>query len=315
MRAAVVDRFGGPEVVRIEEVPDPVPGRDDVLVRVRAAAVSSGDARIRAARFPAGFAVPGRLVLGVRRPRRRVLGNAFSGVVEAVGERVQGLSVGDEVAGMTGLRMGAHAELLAVTARRVVRTPPGVSHDDAAGVLFGGLTALNYLRDRGTVTAGKTVLVNGASGAVGSCAVQLARHFGAVVTAVTSGPNAELVTALGATHVIDHTTQDLAASTERYDVVLDTVGNLNLDSGRRLLAPGGKLLLAVATLGQTLRARGDVAAGPSPERPEDMAHLLQLVADGHLRVVLDQVVGLDDVVEVYRRIDSGHKVGNSLVHP
>lgn len=315
MRAAVYDRYGGPEVVRVEQVPDPTAGRGEVLVRVRAAAVTSGDARLRAARLPGGFAVPARLVFGIRRPRRRVLGSAFSGDVAAVGPQAEGLSVGDRVAGMAGLRMGAHAELLAVRARRTVRPPPGVSHDDAAGVLFGGLTALHYLRDRATVGPGTTVLVNGASGAVGSVAVQIARHLGATVTAVTSGPNAELVRALGAAHVIDHTTQDLAAGVGRYDVVLDTVGNLTIASGRRLLAPGGRLLLAVATLGQTLRARGDVAAGPAPERAEDMAHLLQLVADGHLRVVLDQVVDLDRVVEVHRRVDSGHKVGNALIHP
>lgn len=315
MRAAVVDVYGGPDVVRVEEVPDPRPGRDDVLVRVRAAAVTSADARIRAARFPRGFAAPARVMFGLRRPRRHVLGSVFSGVVHAVGDRVAGLAVGDLVAGTAGLSMGAHAELLAVTSRRVVRTPQGVGHDDAAGVLFGGLTALTYLRDRACVTHGTTVLVNGASGAVGSCAVQLARHLGATVTAVTSGRNAELVTQLGAAHVIDHTTQDLTAVDERYDVVLDAVGNLSIAGGRRLLAPGGRLLLAVGTLGQTLRARGDVAAGPSPERTEDMAHLLQLVADGHLRVVVDRVGDLDDVVELHRRVDTGRKVGNVLVHP
>jgi NADPH:quinone reductase-like Zn-dependent oxidoreductase len=159
------------------------------------------------------------------------------------------------------------------------------------------------------------VLVNGASGAVGTCAVQLAKHLGAVVTGVTSGANAELVTSLGADRVIDHTTTELSSITARYDVVLDTVGNLTIASGRRLLAPGGQLLLAVATLGQMLRARGDVAAGSSAERAEDVAYLLQLVADGQLRVVLDQVVGLDDIAEVHRRIDTGRKVGNAIVRP
>lgn len=315
MRAALFDRYGGPEVVRITEVPRPEPGRNDVLVQVRAAAVTSGDARIRGARFPRGFGAPARLAFGVRRPRRRVLGSAFSGVVAAVGPAVEALSVGDEVAGMAGMRMGAHAELLVVPAARAVRKPAAVSHEDAAGVLFGGTTALHYLREKATVGPGTTVLVNGASGAVGTCAVQLAKLRGAVVTAVTSRPNAALVTSLGADDVIDHTVTDLSSSAGRYDVVLDTVGNLTIDSGRRLLAPGGRLLLPVATLGQALRARGDVAAGSSRERADDVAHLLRLVDDGQLRVVLDQVVGLDDIADVHRRVDSGRKVGNAIVCP
>ena len=315
VRAAVVERYGGPEVVRVQEVRPPEPGKGDVLVQVRAAAVTSGDARIRGARFPTGFAVPARLALGVRRPRRRVLGSAFSGVVAAAGPAVEGLFIGDEVAGMAGMRMGAHAEMLVVPAARAVRKPAAVSHEDAAGVLFGGTTALYFLRDRAGVAPGTTVLVNGASGAVGTCAVQLAKHLGAVVTGVTSGTNAELVTSLGADRVIDHTATDLSSIAARYDVVLDTVGNLTIASGRRLLAPGGQLLLAVATLGQMLRARGDVAAGSSAERAEDVAYLLQLVADGQLRVVLDQVVGLDDIAEVHRRIDTGRKVGNAIVRP
>ena len=315
MRAALFDRYGGPEVVRITEVPRPEPGRDDVLVQVRAAAVTSGDARNRGARFPRGFAAPARLAFGVCRPRRRVLGSAFSGVVAAVGPAVEALSVGDEVAGMAGMRMGAHAELLAVPAARAVRKPAAVSHEDAAGVLFGGTTALHYLHEKATVGPGTTVLVNGASGAVGTCAVQLAKLRGAVVTAVTSRPNAALVRSLGADDVIDHTVTDLASSTGRYDVVLDTVGTLTIDSGRRLLTPGGRLLLPVATLGQALRARGDVAAGSSRERAADVAHLLRLVDDGQLRVVLDQVVGLDHIADVHRRVDSGRKVGNAIVCP
>jgi NADPH:quinone reductase-like Zn-dependent oxidoreductase len=159
VRAALFDRYGGPEVVRITEVPRPEPGRNDVLVQVRAAAVTSADARIRGARFPRGFGAPARLAFGVRRPRRRVLGSAFSGLVAAVGPAVEALTVGDEVAGMAGMRMGAHAELLVVPAARAVRKPAAVSHEDAAGVIFGGTTALHYLREKATVGPGTTVLV------------------------------------------------------------------------------------------------------------------------------------------------------------
>jgi NADPH:quinone reductase-like Zn-dependent oxidoreductase len=315
MQAALVTRYGDPDVVRVAEVPRPDPRGDEVLVRVRAVAVTSGDARIRGARFPPGFGVPARLAFGLTRPRRPILGSTFSGVVETTGGRADDLAPGEEVCGMTGTRMGAHAEYLAVPAAKLARKPPGVSHDDAAGLLFGGTTALFFLRDKASVGPGRSVLVNGASGAVGTNAVQLARHLGATVTGVTSGANAALVTRLGAHRVIDHTTEDVAATADRYDVVLDAVGNLSIESGRRLLNPGGVLLLAVAGLLDTLRARGTVVAGSAPERVADFELLLRLVADGELTVVHDRAYDLEHIADAHRRVDSGHKVGNVVVNP
>lgn len=315
MRVAVADRFGPPAVVRVAEVADPAPRADEVDVRVRSAAMTAADSRIRGARFPRGFGPVARLIYGPVRPRRKVLGGSFSGVVEAVGPDVVGLSVGDEVCGMTGSSMGAHAELVAVKAKRVVAKPAEVSHDEAAAVLFGGTTALCYLRDKAGVTAGQSVLVNGASGAIGTNAVQLATHFGATVTAVTSGANAVLVKDLGADRVIDYTLTPLDTVGDRFDVVLDAVGNLSTSAGRRLLSPGGVLLLAVADLWQTVSAHGQVKAGPAPERAEDAALLLRLVADGTLTVVIDHAFDLDDIAAAHARVDTGHKVGNVVVRP
>jgi NADPH:quinone reductase-like Zn-dependent oxidoreductase len=315
MRAAVVDRYGPPEVVRLAEVARPVPADDEVLVRVVAVAVTSGDARIRAGRFPPGFAVPARLAFGLRRPRRAVLGSCLSGTVEASGPGAAAFVPGDEVCAMTGTRMGAHAEYVTVPVGRLARVPPGVSHEDAAGVLFGGTAALCFLRDRASVGAGNSVLVNGASGAVGTNAVQIARHLGATVTAVTSAANAELVTGLGAQRVIDYTRTDVTGLTERFDVVLDTVGNLTITTGRPLLAPDGVLVLAVASLGDTIRARGNVVAGSAPERVQDFDHLLTLITAGALTVVHDRTFGLDGIVEAHRRVDSSHKVGNIILRP
>jgi len=243
------------------------------------------------------------------------LGGAFSGVVEAVGDRVVDLSRGDEVCAMTGVKMGAHAEFVAVRSTTLARKPSTVAHDDAAGVLFGGTTALWFLRDKGGIGPGTSVLVNGASGAIGTNAVQLATSFGATVTAVTSAANAALVAGLGADRIIDHTTEDLFAKAERFDVVLDAVGNISIASGRRLLTDGGTLLLAVAGLGEVIRARGDVAAGSAPERIADLDLLLQLVADRELTVVHDQGGTLDDIVDAHRRVDGGHKVGNIVLRP
>ncbi len=313
MRAAVNERYGPPEVVRVVEVPRPQPRSGQVLVRVEAAAVTSGDARIRGARFPPGFGLPARLAFGVRRPRKPILGSVLAGVVEQVGAGVAGFAVGDAVCGMTGAKLGAHAEYVAVTADKLVARPATVSAEDAAGVLFGGTTALYFLRDKATVAAGMTVLVNGASGAVGTNAVQLARHFGASVVAVSSAANRELVEDLGADAVLDHTRGELERTTDTFDVVLDAVGNLTIASGRRLLRPNGVLVLAVAGLLDTVRARGRVVAGPAPERAADMAFLLELVATGSLAVVTDASYDLRDIVEAHRRVDSGRKRGNVIV--
>lgn len=315
MKAAVNQQYGGPEVVRIAEVAQPVPGANEVLIRVRAAAVTSADARIRAARFPRGFRVPARLMFGIRRPRKHILGSSFSGVIEAVGPKVTGFEPGDEVCAMTGIKFGAHADYVALPAKKVARKPASVTHEDAAGVLFGGTTALFFLRDKAQVGPGQSVLINGASGAVGTNAIQLAKQFGAIVTAVTSGANRELVTQLGADNVIDYTKVDLLSIAERFDVVLDTVGNLGIKTSRPLLTAEGVTLLAVADLGTILTARGNVITGTAPERAEDAQLLLNLIEEGTLTVVYDGVFDLDDIVEAHRRVDSGHKRGNIIVRP
>ena len=315
MKAAVVGRYGPPRTVRIEQVPDPEPRADEVLVRVRATAVTAGDARIRAARFPRGFGILGRLGLGLRGPRRPVLGVVFSGTVERLGSAGMALSVGDEVAGMTGARMGAHAELLVVPAARLVPKPAAVSHADAAAALFGGTTALHFLRDRAGLRAGQRVLVNGASGSVGSAAVQLARQLGAEVTAITSDRNRRLAASLGAERTIDYATQPVAGMRGDYDIVFDAVGNIGRSDGPRLLAPGGALILAAAGLVDTLAARGRVHAGSAPERPESFSLLLDLVAAGDFDPLARALGGLEAIPEAHAIVDSGRKVGNLVVLP
>lgn len=312
MRAAVVEAYGPPEVVKIRDLPLPRVGPKSVLIRVTATAVTSGDARIRGANFPDGFGILSRLFLGFHGPRKAVLGGVVSGTVAAVGAKVDQFAVGDRVCGMTGTAMGAHAEYAVAPAKKVVHLPASVSHEDAAGLLFGGSAALHFLRTAGT-GPGATVLVNGASGAIGTSAVQIAKHLGATVTAVTSGPNAALVTDLGADDVIDYTVTPLAETTRRFDVVLDTVGNLDRRSARRLLTDDGFAVLAAASLGDNIAARGNVKAGVAPERADYFAHLLDLVASGTIRVVRDSVLDLDDIADAHRRVDSGRKVGNLVV--
>ena len=315
MRAVVVERYGPPSVARVVEVADPVARAGEVVVRVAAAAVTSGDARMRAARFPRGFALPARLGIGIRRPRQPVLGVALSGTVASIGAGVTALAVGDEVAGMTGARLGAHAELVAVRVERLVRKPAGATHDEAAAVLFGGCTALHYLEDVVPVRAGRSVLVLGASGAVGSSAVQIARMAGARVTGVTSGRNAELVRRLGAERVIDYTVTPVAQISGPFDVVVDTVGAVSTPAGRALLSDDGSLVLVLASLWQVITARGRVKAGVSGSRPEHMARLLALVASGELDPVIQGSMPLDEIARAYAIVDSGRKVGNVVVRP
>lgn len=318
MRAVVVERYGPPEVATVRNMPVPQPGRGEVLVRVIASAVTSGDARMRSGVFPPGFAVPGKLALGIRGPRKRVLGAVYAGEVTALGAGVDGVAVGDRVAGMSGFAVGGHAEFVVAPVARLAAIPEGLSHDAAAAVLFGGTTALDYLRDKAQLGAGMTVLVNGASGAVGSSAIQLARHLGAEVTAVTSAANSELAMRLGATRTIDYREMpvaQLAAAGERFDVVFDAVGNITAAAGRPLLTDRGVLLLAVAGLGDTIAARGQVKAGPASEKVENLREVLRLASEGVLDPLIESVHPLGGIADAYRRIDSGRKVGNIVVRP
>lgn len=321
MRAAVNEEYGPPDVVRVTtDAPVPTPGRGEVLVRVHSAAVTSADARLRAGRFPRGLAVPARLAFGVRRPRSTILGSSFSGVIDSVGPGVVGadaawIEPGHDVCSMTGARMGAHAEFVIAKARKLVAKPATVSHDEAAGLLFGGTTALHYLREKSGLTSGRSVLVIGASGAVGSMAVQIAHHLGSRVTTVTSGANVALMARLGATTTLDYEVDPLTGVSERFDVVLDAVGALPGMTGRRWVADGGKLLLPAADLRQMLSARSDVAAGPAPEDPAVFRELLEMVSSRALQVVIESCRSMDDIQDAYRRIDSGRKVGNIVVNP
>ncbi|WP_271985227.1 NAD(P)-dependent alcohol dehydrogenase [Pseudoclavibacter terrae] len=315
MRAAVVTRYGPPEAVVITEVPNPTPRTGEVIVRVEAAAVTSGDARMRAGRFPAGFGMLARLGIGVRGPRKKVIGIAVAGTVESSGATDSGFPPGTRVAAMIGSGLGGHAELARVPIARLARLPEQVSFEDAAGLLFGGGTALQFLRERAHVQPGERVLINGASGAVGSSAVQLAKHLGAHTTAISSARNRSFALRLGADEHVDYTSTPVGDLDARYDVILDTVGNLSRRSGRHLLSPTGRLILAVAGLADTVAARGNVIAGPIPERTADITELLELAATGALDPVTSVAGGLESIRDAYAVVDSGRKVGNLVILP
>lgn len=316
MRAAVAHRIGGPEVVRVETVPRPRPGRGELLIQVHASDVSVADHRLRARDLPGGFAVIGPVVTGVRTPRRPVLGMEVAGVVEEVGSEVTGFGPGDRVVATTGSRLGGHAELTLVRATgAVTHVPDDLSFEDAVALVFGGHTALAFLR-RGDVRAGSEVLVNGASGAVGVMAVQLARHLGARVTGVCSGRNVDLVRSLGADHVVDHEVEDVTTLGAEYDVVVECVGNLPFRRARALVRRGGALLVVVGGLADLLGARWNqtrsglrVVGGSPGATSDDLAALMRLAQEGRIRPVVDRTYDLEDVVEAHRYVDTGRKRG------
>jgi NADPH:quinone reductase-like Zn-dependent oxidoreductase len=322
MKAAVYTKFGPPEVVRIQHIADPVPGETDVLIRVHATTVTTGDWRVRSKIMPAPiFTLLAPLALGVTGPRKQVLGTECAGVVQSVGAKVTSFRPGDRVIAAVGMRMGAHAELVCVRENSaIVKMPGSLSFDEAVALPFGGLVALHCLRDLAALKPGQRVLVNGASGAIGVAAVQLARHMGALVTAVCSTANVERVRALGANDVIDRTTHDFTQGPGVYDVVIDTVGTTSFAKCRRVLSPSGQflaVLMGLTEFWQMLwtplvggkRVRGAIVT----ESKETLGHLMKLAEDGHLKPVIDSSYSLEQIVEAHRRVDSGRKVGSVVV--
>ena len=320
MRAAVYSRYGPPEVVRVEEVEKPAPGPGELLVRVRATAVSSGDNRARGLELPPGFGPMGRLMFGLRGPRQPILGSVAAGEVEAVGQGVQGFRPGDPVLAFPDVKLGCHAEYRCVAAGgAVVPRPASLGPEEAAALPFGGVAALQFLR-RARVARGERVLVNGASGEVGVACVQLARHLGAEVTAVSSGGNAELVRSLGAARVVDYTREDFVAPGQAWDVIVDCAGTSPLSRCRRALVPGGRLLLVLASLGDMLRSPWDsltsgrkVIAGVSTGNRADLEELVRLAEAGDFRPVIGRRFTLDQVALAHAHVASGHKRGCAVV--
>jgi NADPH:quinone reductase-like Zn-dependent oxidoreductase len=312
VRAVVHDRYGPSEVLRLEEVESPAPGDDEVLVRTHATTVNRTDCHRRRA-DPFLW----RLLLGVRRPRKRVLGMEFAGVVEAVGSAVDDFAVGDEVFGMKGF--GAHAELLSVPARKLVaHKPANVKFEEAAAVPDGAFNALTCLRRAG-VGKGTHVLVYGASGSIGTAAVQLAKHMGARVTAVCNTKNVELVRSLGADEVLDYTRgDDFTKNNQAYDVVVDAVGKHSFMRSRQALKAGGTYVstdgMRNVVLGPLSRLGSKRVALPvARATKDDLLLLKQLLESGEYRAVIDRSYPLEDIVEASRYVETQQKTGNVVL--
>lgn len=322
MRAVVYHRYGPPDVLHLDDVERPVPKADEVLIKVHATTVNRLDVHTREANRSSGLAVSAlsRLVSGVRRPRQPILGSEFAGVVEWVGLDAGEFAVGDRVFGTSGLRFGAYAEYMCMHASgRIAVMPVGRSFEEAAPICDGALNALTCLK-AGDLRKGRSILVYGASGAIGTAGVQLARYFDADVTAVCSTKNLELVKSLGADRVIDYTREDFTKNGQTYDVIFDAVGKHSFRRSRGSLKPGGVYLptdgFANLTWALWTSRIGDkkvIFQIPPRQTKQDVLFLKGLVEAGKFRAVIDRRYPLEDVIEATRYVETEQKVGNVVL--
>ena len=303
MKAVVCTRYGPPEVLQVKELATPVPRKNEVRVRISATAVTSSDCYLRGLRLSPAYRIMARLMIGWKAPRQPVLGMVLSGEVDSVGPDAKSFEVGDRVFGFNRHLFGTYAQYVCWPEDGLLASRPGnFTDEESAAIPYGGLLALHFLR-QADVRAGQSVLVFGASGAVGTSAVQLARHLGAEVTGVCSTANVDLVASLGATTVIDYTSEDFTDRAERYDLIFDAVGKRKsaaaLRRCRQVLAPGGACV--------------SVDDGTPKLRREDLVLLGELATTGEIRPVIDRTYALDEIVDAHRYVDTGHKRGNVVI--
>jgi NADPH:quinone reductase-like Zn-dependent oxidoreductase len=317
MKPIVCTRYGPPEVLKLKEVAKPIPKDNEILVKVYATTVTIGDVRIRSATFPPGLGLIMRIGFGFRGPRKNILGEELGGEIEAVGNDVKLFKVGDQVFGEC---LGAYAEYICLPEDGVLAIKPAnMTYEEAAAGPSAALSALYYLR-KGRIQSGKKVLINGASGALGTSAVQLANYFGAEVTGVCSTSNLELVKSLGADQVIDYTKEDFSKSGQTYDFIFDAVSKTSFSRCKGSLTHRGIYLVSVPTLAITLQmlwtsmiGSKKVILGVPKSSTEDLIFLKELIEAGKIKPVIDRRYPLEQIVEAHTYVDKGHKKGNVVI--
>ena len=321
MKAIVCTKYGPPEVLQLKEVEKPTPKNNEVLIKIFATAVTASDCIVRGFKVPIIFWIPMALAVGFPKPRQPILGMVFAGEVESVGKDVESFKKGDQVFGFDRFVFGAYAEYKCIPEEGMLAIKPtNVNYEEAAAVPYGGLLALPYLR-KGNIQSGQKILIYGASGAVGTSAVQLAKYYGAEVTGVCSTTNLELVKSLGADEVIDYTQEDFAQSGETYDIIVDTVVGKtsfsrckdSLKQNGLYLAVAGGLQEAAQMLWTSIIGGKKVIFGSPTERKEDLIFIKGLIEAGKIKAVIDRRYPLEQTAEAHRYVDQGHKKGNVVI--
>ena len=308
-------KYGPPEVLQIKEVAKPAPKEDEILLRIRATAVNSGDVRLRKAD---PFAV--RIIFGLLKPKINILGSVFSGEVESVGGEVKLFKVGDHVFGHTDMRFGAYAEYVCLPQNgSFTIKPASISHHEAAAIPFGGVTALHFM-SKAMIKPDQKVLVVGASGAVGTAAVQLAKSYGAIVTGVCSTANIDLVKSIGADRVIDYLKQDFTINGDTYDLIFDAVNAISVSRSLKSLTKNGKMILGAAGVPEmvqglwtSMTSERKIMTGVISHKAADIIFLKGLIEKGKYKSVIDRTYPLDQIAEAHTYVEKGHKRGNVIV--
>lgn len=301
MKAVICPQYGAPEVLQIQEVPIPVPKDNQILVRIIAAGVNSGDVRVRSLDVKGWMRILMRLVLGISKPRQPILGNVFSGVVASIGDKVSKFNIGDPVFGMTGFKFGTYAAYIAVGENsNVLQLPNNATHDEAAAIVFGGQTAIYFLnKARIAETKNPKILIIGATGAVGSAAIQIATYYNAAITAVCSSDGQQLVSALGVKNIMLYDREDFTTTTEKFDIIFDAVGKSSKKQCIHLLNKKG--------------VYKTVCSGYASESLPQLKLLKELFEKGVFKAVIDKTYPMEQIVEAHRYVDTGRKKGNVVL--
>jgi len=322
MKAIVHTKYGPPDELQLKEVEKPVPGDNEVLIKIHATTVTTTDCNARNFTFvPKSFMFFARIMFGFKKPRINILGIDLAGEIEATGKDVKLFKEGDQVFGSPGTKFGGHAEYCCVPENGALAIkPPDMSWEAAASICLAGNTAFFFIRDLAKIQAGQKILIHGASGAIGTYAVQLAKYYGARVTGVCSASNAEMVKSLGADKVIDYTKDDFTKSDEKYDFVFDVVGKTTFSQCKGILKPKGIYLENMMEVKDFLKVLWTsivggkkIKGGVSTERAENLKFLIELIESGKLKPVIDRSFPLEKTTEAFRYVEQGHKKGNVII--
>jgi NADPH:quinone reductase-like Zn-dependent oxidoreductase len=319
MKAIVWTKYGPPDVLQLKEVEKPAPKHNEVLIRVCAATVTAGDCEARRFKFPVMFRLPLRIMFGLIRPRRSLLGQELAGEIEAVGKAVTQFKQGDQVFAATFFRVGAYAEYICLPETFPILKPANMTYEEAATIPTGGINGLHFLREA-NVQSGQRVLINGAGGSIGTYAVQIAKSWGAHVTAVDSAGKLDMLSALGADQVIDYAQEDFTHRSETYEAIIDVVGKSSFSGSVRSLRQKGRYILGNPSLPGMIRAlwtsgttHKKVSFKLARYRAEDYAFLKALIEMGKIKAVIDRRYPLEQTAEAHRYVETGQKAGNVII--